>query len=321
MRTYIIRRLILIIPTLLVATLIIFSIVRFIPGSALDLMLDEGGHHKQQTREQLEHELGLDLPIHIQYGQWVSGIFLRGDLGNSYWTNEPITRVILGALPVTFELGLLALIISIIVSLPIGIYSAIRQDTWGDYLGRSFSILLLAVPNFWLGLMVVIFPATWWGWSPPIMLIKFVDDPLGNLGMFIIPAIILGTHMAGGTMRMTRNMMLEVLRQDYIRTAWSKGMKERVVVIRHALKNAFIPVVTTIGYRIPILVGGSVIVESIFGLPGMGRLVVNAAFQRDYPMITGCMFVIAIFILLTNLMVDLSYRALDPRIQLDRVKE
>ena len=206
----------------------------------------------------------------------------------------PIEDTIIGRLPVTIELGVLAILIGLLIALPVGIYSAIRQDTATDYVGRSAAILGLATPNFWLGIMVMIYPAIWWGWSPSMEWVSlFTEDPLGNLGMFIIPSLILGTASAAATMRMTRTMMLEVLRQDYIRTAWAKGLKERVVIMRHAVKNALIPVVTVIGMQLPILVGGAVIMENIFNLPGLGRLMVNALDQRDYPMVSGINLVFA----------------------------
>ena len=196
-----------------------------------------------------------------------------------------------------------------------GIYSAIRQDTVSDYLGRTVAIIGLATPNFWLALMVMLYPAIWWGWSPPMRLIRFSDDPLGNLGMFLIPSVILGTAMAAATMRLTRTMMLEVLRQDYIRTAWSKGLKEKAVVLRHAVKNAIIPVVTLVGLQLPILVGGSVIMENIFNLPGLGRLMLNALENRDYPVVSGINLLFGTIVVAGNLLIDLAYAFLDPRIR------
>ena len=209
----------------------------------------------------------------------------------------------------------MAIVIGLVIALPVGIYSAIRQDTAADYLGRSFAILGLATPNFWLALMVVLYPAIWWGWSPSMELIPLAEDPLGNLGMFLIPSLILGTASAAATMRMTRTMMLEVLRQDYIRTAWAKGLRERVVVMRHAVKNALIPVVTLIGLQLPILIGGSVIMENIFNLPGLGRLMVVALEERDYPVVSGVNLFFATAVVLFNLLIDLLYSYLDPRVR------
>jgi len=317
MRIYIFRRLLLTIPTVFFVTLIIFLTIRFIPGSVIDLMLAQYGSPAGITkidRQSLEHKLGLDVPIYIQYGRWVDNTILRGDLGKSLWENTPVIDEIKARWPVTLELGILALLVTQLIAFPIGIYSALRQDSWGDYFTRSFAILCIAIPTFWLGILVIVYPAIWWGYSPPITLIQFTVNPIGNLRMFIVPAVVLGVSGAGGNMRIIRTMMLEVLRQDYIRTAWAKGLRERVVVMRHALKNALIPVVTMIGYQLPVLVGGAVIVENIFSLPGLGRLLTNAVTERDYPVVSGCILIIAIVLVLINLLVDLSYGFLDPRV-------
>ncbi|GAI77345.1 unnamed protein product, partial [marine sediment metagenome] len=281
MRTYVIRRVLLMVPTLFLITMIIFLIIRLIPGDAIDAMaqrLSQQGIELSAAREDIERLLGLDVPIIEQYGRWLgvapqadgsfSGIF-QGDLGSSYWRPTTVLEDIAGRWPITLELGIMALIIAQLIALPIGIFSALRQDTWGDYIARSFAILLIAVPSFWIATMIMVFPAIWWGYFPPIMHVPFLKDPLRNIIRFIVPAAVLGMAMSGGTMRMTRTMMLEVLRQDYIRTAWAKGLRERVVVIRHALKNALIPVVTLIGFQVPLLIGGTVIIETIFVLPGM----------------------------------------------------
>ncbi len=325
MRNYIIRRLLLAIPVLIITSFIIFFMQRLIPGDIVDLMLEQsaGLTAVHIDRATLEHSLGLDVPLFTQYGRWmgflpqedgiISGI-LEGNLGNSLYSKVPISESVGVRLPVTFELGLLALIISQIIALPIGMYSAIRQDTWGDYIARSFSILCMAVPGFWLGTMIIVFPSIWWNYTPPIMLIKFTEDPIGNLKMFIVPAFLLGMLMAGGTMRMTRSMMLEVLRQDYVRTAWAKGLKERIIVTRHAMKNALIPVVTIIGGQLPIMIGGTVIIEQIFCLPGMGQLGINATINRDYPIVSALLFISGIVILLSNILVDIIYAYLDPRV-------
>jgi peptide/nickel transport system permease protein len=317
MRAYIIRRLLLIIPTLFILSILVFLSVRFIPGDVIDVL--EGRMQYAESggidREALERRLGLDVPAWVQYGRWIGDILLNGSLGESLLTSYAVEEAILERLPVTLELGVLAILIGLVIALPVGIYSAIRQDTAADYLGRSLAVIGLATPNFWLGIMVMIFPAIWWGWSPPMEWIPFTEDPLGNLGVLIIPSLILGTAMSAATMRMTRTMMLEVLRQDYIRTAWSKGLKERIVVIRHAIKNALIPVVTLIGLQLPILVGGAVIMENIFNLPGLGRLMVNALEERDYPMVSGVNLVFATAVVGVNLFIDLIYPYLDPRVR------
>ena len=333
MRAYLIRRLLLIIPTLFILSILVFLSVRFIPGDVIDAMVarmeEAGVLGFEIDREALERMLGLDVPVHVQYGRWIGVLptpdfvtkdshfngLLQGSLGESLMSSFTVEEKIIGRLPVTIQLGVMAIVIGLVIALPVGIYSAIRQDTAADYLGRSFAILGLATPNFWLALMVVLYPAIWWGWSPSMELIPFAEDPLGNLGMFLIPSLILGTASAAATMRMTRTMMLEVLRQDYIRTAWSKGLRERVVVMRHAVKNALIPVVTLIGLQLPILIGGSVIMENIFNLPGLGRLMVVALGDRDYPVVSGVNLFFATAVVLFNLLIDLLYSFLDPRVR------
>ena len=319
MRAYVIRRLLLLIPTLFILSILVFLSVRFIPGDVMDAMVLRLGYFDVSVvdREALAKKLGLDKPVWVQYGRWSRDIFVHGTLGNSLMHERPVEERILNRLPVTLELGLLAIVIGLLIALPVGIYSAIRQDTAADYAGRSIAIIGLAMPNFWLGIMVLIFPAIWWSWSPPMELIPFSEDPLGNLGVFLIPSLILGTAMSASTMRMTRTMMLEVLRQDYIRTAWAKGMGERVVVIRHAIKNTLIPVVTLIGLQLPILVGGAVIMENIFNLPGLGRLMLDALQDRDYPVVQGTNLFFGAAVLAVNLLIDLVYAVLDPRVRYD----
>ena len=318
MRAYVIRRLLLLIPTLLILTILVFLSVRFIPGDVIDTMMSDLLYAGVSVdREAVERMLGLDQPVYVQYGRWMGGILLRGTLGNSLLGDWSVEEAIGDRLPLTIELGVLSVVMGLLIAVPVGIYSAMRRNTAADYVGRSFAVIGLATPNFWLALMVMIFPAIWWGWSPPMEYIPLVEDPLGNLGIFIIPSLILGTALSAATMRMTRTMMLEVLRQDYIRTAWAKGLKERVVIIRHALKNALIPVITLVGLQLPILVGGAVIVETIFSLPGLGRLFVDALNSRDYPVIQGINLFFATAVVGINLMIDLAYAFVDPRVRYD----
>ena len=316
MRAYLIRRLLLLIPTMFILTAIVFLAVRFIPGDIVDMIAEtmwwEGGEVDQELLRQM---MGLDVPVHMQYGRWMGDILLRGSFGESLFGGWPIGERIAGRLPVSIQLGVMAIVIGLVIALPVGVYSAVRQDTAADYVGRTAAVIGMATPNFWLGMMVMLYPAIWWGWSPPVELIKFKQDPLGNLGMFFIPALILGTAMSAATMRMTRTMMLEVLRQDYIRTAWSKGLKERVVIIRHATKNAFIPVLTLIGMQLPLLIGGSVILEEIFVLPGIGRLFIEALDFRDYPVVSAINLILATAVLLSALLIDMLYPYFDPRIR------
>ena len=334
MRAYIVRRVLLIIPTLFILTILVFLSVRFIPGDIITIMAMRmemaGGGSDVTDREAMERMLGLDVPAYVQFGRWIGVLptpdwitgeshfegLLQGTFGDSL-LGDPVSieKRIVDRLPVTIELGLLAIVIGLVIALPVGIYSAIRQDTAADYVGRSVAIIGMATPNFWLALMVMIYPAIWWGWSPPMEWVPFTEDPLGNLGILIIPAVILGTALSAGTMRMTRTMMLEVLRQDYIRTAWSKGLKERVVVMRHAVKNALIPIVTLIGMSLPLLIGGSVIMEQIFGLPGLGRLMLFALNERDYPVVSGVNLIFATMVVAVNLMIDMIYPYLDPRVR------
>lgn len=302
------------IPTIILATLIVFITIRLIPGSILTLMEQQYSYIQNINMDVIKHNLGLDVPVYVQYFRWVGNIILHGDFGKSMWTTTSVISEISAAWPVTLELGILAIIISQLIALPIGIFSALRQDTWGDYLARSFAILFIAIPGFWIATLVMVFPSIWWGWTPSIVYIPFVKDPIGSLGMFILPAVVLGLNGSGSTMRMTRTMMLEVMRQDYIRTAWAKGLRERVVVTRHTLKNALIPVVTIIGMQLPSVIGGAVIIETIFGLPGMGRLIVTSTTQRDYTMVSGVMLFFAVGLVLINIIVDLTYGILDPRV-------
>ena len=331
MRAYIIRRVLLIIPTLFILTVLVFLSVRFIPGDVIDIMASRLDHTTAGfDREAVERALGLDQPVYVQYGRWIGVLptpewvtgeshfkgLLQGNLGHSLvGGGYAIGERIVDRLPVTIELGVMSIVIGLLIALPVGIYSAIRQDTAVDYAGRSIAVLGLATPNFWLGVMVMIYPAIWWAWAPPMEYVSFTEDPLGNLGMFLIPSLILGTASAAATMRMTRTMMLEVLRQDYIRTAWSKGLKEKAVVMRHAIKNALIPVVTLIGLQLPILVGGAVIIENIFNLPGLGRLLLDALQDRDYPVVSGVNLVFATMVIGVNLLTDLIYPYLDPRVR------
>ena len=318
MRAYVVRRILLLIPTFFLLTILVFLSVRFIPGDAIDVLLSRmvmtSGGGSGIDRPELERRLGLDVPVHVQYGRWMGGILLRGDLGTSMLRPQPVGELIAGRLPATIELGLVAVIVGLLIGVPIGIYSAVRQDTIGDYVGRSFAIFGLATPNFWLATIILVFPAIWWAWSPPLRLVRLSDDFVRHFAIFIVPGLILGTYLAASTMRMTRTMMLEVLRQDYIRTAWAKGLRERLVILRHVIKNALIPVVTLVGLQIPIIVGGAVIMEQMFAIPGLGRLMIDALFDRDYPIISGINLFFAVAVMVINLLVDVLYAYLDPRV-------
>jgi peptide/nickel transport system permease protein len=326
MGAYIVRRLLLLVPTLLVVTLVAFLSVRFIPGNVVDIMLAQAAGSSsitQESRQALIHAMGLDVPLPIQYGRWLgvlpqeNGQFrgvLEGDLGTSLWSPQSVTSLLIERLPVSLELTLIALVTAILVSIPLGIYSAVRQDTPADYAGRSVSILFVSVPAFWVATMIIIYPAIWWHWSPALTYIPLTTNPTGNFLQFLLPGFLMGMLLGGTLMRITRTMMLEVLRQDYLKAAWAKGLSEPSIIIRHALKNALIPVVTVIGIVFPIVVGGTVVIEQIFDLPGIGLLLYQALSSRDYPLIAGINLFLAIIVILSNLAVDVSYAWLDPRI-------
>ncbi len=319
MRTYVLQRVLLMVPQLVGVSILVFALVRVIPGDVALLMVagGQGGDApagSQATIEAIRRSLDLDQPIHVQYGIWL-GKVVQGDLGASYWTKRPIVEEIGRALPVTIELALLSLAISILIGLPIGIISAIRQDTAADYVGRLFSIGALSLPEFWIGTMLILLPLLWFGWIPPIKYTPLLVDPAANLRQVLFPAVALGVHNAGPIMRIVRSSLLEVLRQDYVRTAWAKGLRESAVVSRHALKNAAIPVLSLIGVRLGRLLGGTVVMEQIFVIPGMGLLVLSAISERDYPLLQALIILFAAIFLVVNLIVDVLYAWLDPRIR------
>jgi len=311
-RKYVLRRLLVAGASLVIASLGVFSLPRLIPGDVVQLMLDERAYGKDL--EDLRAKLGLDRPIYAQYFDWL-GRVVRGHLGESLWTKRPVIEELARRLPVSLELGLMALCFSISIALPVGIIAAVRQDSFADYLTRSLAILGLSVPGFWIATLAVLLPAIWWGWSPPIQFTEFSVDPWAHVSQFILPAAILGLASAAAIMRLTRAMLLDVLRQDYVRTAWAKGVGERRVVLKHSLKNALIPVVTVLGIQVAQILGGTVIFETIFGLPGMGRFLFDAINQRDYPVIQGINLLIVSVVVVMNLTVDAFYAFLDPRIR------
>ena len=312
MRLFIARRLLLAALTLFVVSVLTFFMLRLIPGDIVDLMISDFGY--AADRQAILAQLGLDRPIYVQFGEWFGGLF-TGNLGDSLWTDRPVTSELARRYPVTLELAIIALVVSTAVSIPIGIVTAVRQDTWPDYLLRSVSIGLVAVPILWIGTIVVTLPALFFGWAPPLNYVSFADDPIGNLSVMALPSLIVGIPLMGGTIRMTRAMMLEVIRQDYIRTAWAKGLPPRAIWRRHAVRNALIPVLSLIGLQVPFLLGGTVIIEQIFNLPGMGVYMLQSLQQRDYVPAQTIVLVFAAGTVLVNLIVDLLYGVLDPRIR------
>ncbi len=312
LRRYFARRLLVAIPSLLIASLIVFTLPRLIPGDVVVLMLQEKAYARDL--EELRAKLGLDRPIYVQYFEWL-GRAARGDLGESLWTRRPVLEEIERRLPITLALGLLATLFALLIALPVGVISATRQDTLRDYLARSLAILGLSLPGFWLATLVIVLPAIWWGWRPVSEFVEFSRNPAGHVAQLLLPALILGIAAAASLMRLTRGMLLEVLRQDYVRTAWAKGLRERVIVLKHSLRNAVIPVITVLGIQIAQIMGGTVIMETIFGLPGMGRFLFEAINQRDYPVIQGVNLVVVSSIVFVNLAIDALYAVLDPRIR------
>ncbi len=312
LRRYLAKRLLVAVPSLLIASLIVFALPRLIPGDVVSLMLEEKAYARDLA--ELRAKLGLDRPLHVQYLEWL-GHVVRGDLGESLWTRRPVREELARRLPVTLELGASSVVFAVIIALPIGVLSATRQDTLSDYLARSAAILGLSVPGFWLATLVIVLPAIWWGWRPVAEYVEFGRDPTGHLVQFLLPGLILGVAAGAALMRLQRATLLEVLRQDYVRTAWAKGLRERAVVFKHSLKNAFIPVLSVFGIQIAQIFGGAVIIETIFGLPGLGRFLFEAISQRDYPVIQGVNLVVVAAIVLVNLAVDTLYAVLDPRIR------
>jgi len=313
MSAYVLRRVALFVPTLIGVSIVVFILVRLLPGDATTLLLQDA---KSSAADEaaLRQQLGLDRPIVVQYLDW-AGTVARGDLGHSFKSRNRITDELSGRIPVTLELGLLALVIAAAIAIPVGVLSAARQDTWADYAARSVAIGLLAIPGFWLGTLVVTLPSVWWQWTPPLRYTRLFDDPSKNLAQVIIPALILGLGVSGGLMRLIRTQMLEVLGQDFVRTAAAKGLAEHSIVLRHALKNAFIPALTALGLLVSLLVSGTVVLESIFVLPGMGRYLLESVQARDYPAIQALNLLFATVIVVSNLVVDLLYGWLDPRVR------
>jgi peptide/nickel transport system permease protein len=315
MRTYIAKRLLLIVPTLLGAATLVFLIMRVIPGDVALLIL--GGDQGQIDQKQLDamrQQLGLDQPLVVQFGTWLWGV-LRFDFGKSLWTGQPVVEELLIRLPLSLELALLATMVSVIISIPLGMLAAVRQDTWVDYVVRVVSIGGLAIPGFWVGILCILFLVIFFGWGPPLEFTPPWVNPWLNFQMMVWPVVTVGYRYAAVTTRMTRSTVLEVLREDYIRTAWAKGLRERVVVLRHALKNSMLPVITLVGTEFAFLIGGLVVTETVFTLNGVGRFVVDAVAHRDYPVVQALIFLTAFSFVIVNLLVDLTYAWFDPRIR------
>lgn len=317
MRNYLIRRLLLFVPTILLVLIVVFVVMRIVPGDpAIAILSGEGGDgiFTDQELKDLQEKLGITGSIPVQFFHWV-GDLARLDLGNSLTTGFPVKEDLQRRLPITFELAFMAAILSISIGIPIGIISAIRQDTLTDYVVRIFSMIGLAMPTFWVGVVMVLVMALYFDWSPPLGYAAPWDNPSRNLQQMIWPALALSYSSNGLLARMTRAQLLEVMRQDYIRTAWAKGLRERSVTIGHALKNAALPILTLAGIQVGILLGGAAAIEIVFSVPGMGSLLISAIFDRDYPTIQAVVLLIALTYLTTNFVVDLMYGWFDPRVR------
>ena len=314
MSQYIARRLLLLVPTLIGMSLFIFLMLRLLPGDVVDLMTAGQEQATDDAKRKLREAFGLADPLPVQYIKWMLGL-LRGDPGKSLRSGQPIAEALGQALPVTFELTMLAVIIATIVAIPLGVLSASRRDSGADFAGRIAGLIGLSIPSFWLATLTLLFTSLVFSWVPPVSWISPVVDPLGNLEQMLLPAAALAVQLMAIEMRMTRTTMLEVLGQDYVRTARAKGANERLVTYRHALRNALIPVISVIGFQIGALMGGSAIIEVIFGLNGIGATLIQAIFNRDYPMVqASALFLAAVFVVV-NTSVDVLYGYLDPRIK------
>ena len=315
MRTYILKRLLLVIPTLLGAAALVFVIMRVIPGDvALLIFGGDQGHIDPKQLQAMRERLGLDQPLLVQFGTWLWGL-ARFDFGTSLWTGQPVVQELLIRLPLSLQLALMATMVSVVIAIPLGMLAAVRQDTWVDYVVRVISIGGLAIPGFWVGILCILFLVIFFSWGPPLEYTPPWVDPWANFSQMVWPVVTVGYRFSAVTTRMTRSTVLEVLREDYIRTAWAKGLAGRTVVIRHALKNSMLPVITLIGTEFAFLIGGLVVTDTVFTLNGIGRFVVDAVAHRDYPVVQALVFLIAFGFVIVNLLVDLTYAWFDPRIR------
>ncbi len=314
MGRYIVRRLVVAMPSLLIVTILIAGLLRLQPGDVVMARLSESGYLTQEDVDAMRRELGLDKSFPVQYVEWVSGV-LRGDMGVSLWTGRDVLETLVTRSRVSIQLAMMAMFVAVVTAIPLGIVSAIRQDSWMDYAARMFSITGLSVPDFFLATMLLYILSVWVGWLPDFGYTPPWENPWANMQAFIFPALIVGYRSSAINARMTRSAMLEVLRQDYVRTARAKGLMERVIILKHALRNALIPVITIMGSQLTFLLGGLVIVEVVFSLPGVGTLGFEAIQVRDYPVVQGVVFFTAILFITSNLLIDLSYAIIDPRIR------
>ncbi len=318
MGKYLVKRIVLLIPTLILVCLVVFIMMRCLPGGAVEALLYklQAAGDTTATTESVERMLGLDRPAVTQFFVWLWGV-VRGDLGNCFFQNETVSHCIGRQIVPSLELGFLILIISNLISIPLGVFCAAHQDSISDHTIRIISLLLMSIPVFWIATVVLIYPALWWRWAPPTEYVHFFDDPIRNLKMFIVPAILGAVTNCGMQLRYVRTVTLETMRADYVRTARAKGVPQRKVLFHHALRNAMLPVITLVGGSVAAMVGGSVILESLYSIPGIGALVVTALNNRDYPLVQGCVLVFSFIVMVINVIVDVLYKKFDPRITLE----
>ena len=314
MKTYVIQRLVIALLTLLGMSVVIFTLLRLAPGDIVDILFSTAGYVSPSEKQAIMKELGIDRPYWVQYLDWMRQM-LTGDLGKSYRYDQPAWQIIRPLVPVTLELAALSTLFAVLIGVPTGVISAVRQDTTLDYVLRVFSLAGLSMPAFWLGMVIILGLVTWFAWIPPLSYVSPFQDLKLHAVQFILPALAVGYRSSALIMRITRSSLLEVLREDYIRTAWAKGQTGRVVIWRHALKNALLPVVTVIGIEFAFLIGGLVVTETVFNLPGVARFLVQAILWRDYPIVQNLVMFIAVVVILSNLLVDMLYGVLDPRVR------
>lgn len=318
MGKYIVKRLLLLIPTLFLVCLIVFALMRCLPGDAVDALLYrlQTTGNNSATRETAEAMLGMDKPAVVQFFIWLADV-LHGDLGDCFFQNSTVQGVIAHNIVPSLELGIFTLIITVVIAIPLGTFCAAHQDSISDYVIRTISLILMSLPVFWIATIVLIYPAIYLHWAPSTEYVGFFKDPIQNLKMFLVPALLGAVTNCGMQLRYVRTVTLETMRMDYIRTARAKGVKGRVVLFRHALRNSMIPVITLIGGCVSALIGGSVILENLYSIPGIGSTVVNALNNRDYPLVQGCILIFSVFAMIVNLIVDVCYKVVDPRVKLD----
>jgi len=313
-KSYIAQRLAIAILTLFGMSIVIFVLLRLAPGDIVDILFASAGYVNAAEKQAILKDLGMDQPYWAQYAEWIKQI-LTGDLGKSYRYDMPAWQIIKPLVPVTIELAILSTIISVVLGVPTGVISAVRQDSALDYALRIFSLAGLSMPSFWLGMVIILGMVSWLGWIPPLTYVRPTENFKAHAIQFMLPALAVGYRSSALIMRITRSSLLEVMREDYIRTAWAKGQAERVVIWHHALKNAILPVVTVIGIEFAFLIGGLVVTETVFNLPGVARFLVQAILWRDYPIVQNLVMFIAIVVILSNLFVDMLYGVLDPRVR------